>query len=169
MKRYIYCFYFLLIFCASNAQNSTTWEQIEQATIGLTYQIPNNWYLMSFVQDKIGDCEGGTLNTSPDGTINMVILYDEAAALSRLRKVTIWENFTLKMANVQDIIQTKDFFFQKTISTWEEDNEALVHQYIGVSAERAYVIYFWGNRDAMDNNMDVINRIISTMNLFAKN
>jgi hypothetical protein len=143
----------------TSAQN---WKELNQAPIGLKYNIPQGWYVGGYIHGKACDCYGATINSSKDQTINMVIFTD-TIALDSLKKQNVWDySFAPFTLNTEEV-QTDFFTFEKSMSTWVEDKEAIVFRFSMSHNEIQYLIYFWGYLEDVTRNTNTIEIILKSI------
>jgi hypothetical protein len=143
----------------TSAQN---WKELTQAPIGLKYKIPQGWYVSGYIHGKACDCNGATINSSKDQTINMVILTD-SVALDSLQKQSVWDYTFAPLSGKTELLQTDFFTFEKAMSTWVEDKRAVVFRFSMSHNEAQYLIYFWGYLEDITKNAQNIETILQSI------
>ena len=159
----------LLFFCSTQfvvcwAQQTTNWVELQQPSLGLTYQLPKNWFVKGHTDSKNCNCTEGTLNTSPEGAINMVIYRSDEYSLDSLERQSIW-GYSFKNHSNSYKIETNGLHLQHTMSTWIEDKSLSVIRLSTESKDNRYVIYFWGTLEDLANYKAVIERIIYSLSI----
>ena len=145
----------------SKAQGGT-WMRLEQKSIGLSYEIPSNWFVKGVLSPQKCGCEGGALNTSSDLKLNMLIFSSREQDFDQLQKQTIWGYHWLSPANAlpRPLFQGKNLGFELEVSTWQEDAQLQVFCYRARSEEYYYLIYFWASPDLLEKSQADIEHIL---------
>ncbi|MFT5647762.1 MAG: hypothetical protein ACI976_002456 [Aureispira sp.] len=158
--KYLFVFLFFVLFMSvTSAQN---WRELIQAPIGLKYDVPQGWYVGGYMHGKTCDCNGATINSSKDQTINMVIFKD-TIALDSLKKQIVWDYSFAPFTLNTERFQTDFFTFKKSISTWNEDRRAIVFRFSMSHNGSQYLIYFWGYLEDLTRNAKNIEIILKSI------
>jgi hypothetical protein len=177
----------LSFFSSLFAQPPKLWRAVEQAPLGIGYELPRIWYMAGFMSGKAcGGCEQGTLNSDSKTGINMVIF--KSQDLEKLKKQTVWGYTFLspshptatsmaspEMGDIPEPSETpkttpetlhpnRDFFglgeaFAQTVSVWKEDKNLQVIRIICQQADDYFLIYFWAPPAVIQSEMPVLERI----------
>lgn len=159
MKYLFVLLFFVFFLSVTSAQN---WKELNQAPIGLKYDVPKGWFIGGYMHGKTCDCYGATINSSKDQTINMVIFTD-TIPLDRLQKQVVWDYNFAAFSGRTETVQTDFFTFEKTMSTWVEDKRATVFRFSMSTNGAQYVIYFWGYLEDVTKNATNIETILKSI------
>lgn len=182
-------FYTILSFFSSLfAQPPKLWRAVEQAPLGIGYELPRIWYMAGYMSGKAcGGCEQGTLNSDSKTGVNMVIF--KSQDLEKLKKLPVWGYTFLSPSNAatasvllpemgdvpnpsetthpntaETLNPNRDFFglgdaFAQTVSVWKEDKNQQVIRIICQQADAYFLIYFWAPASVIQSEMPVLERI----------
>jgi hypothetical protein len=144
---------------ATSAQN---WKELNQAPIGLKYNIPQGWFVSGYIYGKSCNCNSATINLSKDQTINMAIFTD-TIDLDSLKRQKVWDYSFAPFTLDTEELQTDYFTFERAMSTWVEDKKATVLRFSMSYKESQYLIYFWGDLKDITKNAKVIELILKSI------
>jgi hypothetical protein len=152
------------VFCLFIFQHNIaqSWKRLSQSPLGLSYEVPRNWFVGGIMDENKCNCESGTLNSSLKDQTNMVIFAAKEISLDSLKRQTL-EGYHFLETDFLARIKTDFFDFEQHTSYWKEDNTLQVIRLTTTQENRHYLIYFWGERNALLNQKENINRIINSI------
>ncbi len=153
---------FVLIFVLLPALQAQQWKRLSQSPLGLSYEVPRNWFVGGILDEKQCNCESGTLNSSLKDQTNMVIFASNTLSLAEM-KLQDLEGYHFVETEFKEQIETDFFIFEKQISRWKEDKTLQVMRLATTRENRNYLIYFWGEPAAMLAQKDNLTRIIHSI------
>ncbi len=164
--RYLYpLFYAALLFCFSPIPNlfAQQWKRLSQSPLGLSYEVPRNWFVGGVLDEKQCNCESGTLNSSMKDQTNMVVFASRTLSLAEMQAQNLEGYHFLEAPNSSQQLKTEFFEFEKQSSRWREDATLQVVRLSATREGRHYLIYFWGEAAALLAQKENLTRIISSI------
>lgn len=136
------------------------WNTLQQEFLGLTYDLPQSWYVGGHAPAKACACQVATVNTTPDGAFSMVI----AKGDDQVERQAVWNYHFAPVAAPRGFFEQDYFAFTESVSTWEEEPGQQVWRYTTIlpSGER-YVVYFWGTPDIVQEHRDTWEHILTSI------
>jgi len=150
---------FILIFALLSASQAQQWKRLNQSPLGLSYEVPRNWFVGGILDEKQCNCESGTLNSSMKDQTNMVIFASNTLSLEEM-KLQDLESYHFVEVEAAERIKTEFFEFEKHVSRWKEDETLQVIRLTTTLENRQYLIYFWGEPAALLAQKENLERII---------
>lgn len=135
---------------------SDRWNTLEQEFLGLTYQLPQSWYVGGHAPKKACACQAATVNTSPDGHLSMIIAKGDAATLEQH---AIWSYHLVPITTPRGFFEQEHFAFTESISRWEEAPDEVVWRYTA----KDFVVYFWGSPQTLQKERLRLEHILQSL------
>jgi len=135
------------------------WKRLEQAPLGVQYEIPREWYVAGVLDARACHCAGGTLNTSYKGNVNMVVFVSDEYELDSLLRQSVWGYHYVDAPTIQTLA-TEAYQFAQSVSRWREDGSLQVIRLHTVRGSKRLVLYFWGDGQELERQNGVIERIV---------
>ena len=137
-----YYFCLLLLWSTTLQGQATEWNTLQQEFLGLTYLLPQSWYVGGHAPPKACACAAATVNTTPDGQLSIIIAHGEAATLEQ---ASVWGYHFVPVVAPRGFFEQDHFAFTESVSTWAEAPEEEVWRYSGLAPSgKRYVVYIWG-------------------------
>lgn len=155
-------FFVLLFFWVwLNQANSQYWNSIQQTSLGVVYDLPQAWYVGGHHDQKACDCLGVAVNSSPEGAVSMLVVVGQAEQKNLLDQA-IWGYEFVPVETHQGLVELENMIFEKSISVWKQSPKEMVLRFVGTQKDNAqtYVLYFWGDFDAVTEYSASIERIL---------
>ncbi|MGH1338786.1 MAG: hypothetical protein ACRBFS_21910 [Aureispira sp.] len=146
-----------------NQGNSQHWNSIKQASLGITYDLPQAWYVGGHTNKKACDCVGASVNSSPEGALSMMVVVGKEAQ-DKLLKQAIWGYEFIPTTPAQKKIQLENITFERSISTWKQSPKEIVLRFVNQEPinGQTYILYFWGSFEAIQQYKEVIEKIMTS-------
>lgn len=159
--KYLFVLLFLILgILTINAQH---WNELSQESIHLKYEVPQGWYVGGFKSGKACQCTGAYLNYAQDQSLTMVIFFSDKESVDSLQNQKVWGyNFVPPSLEGEKFI-TENFEFNKSISTWKEDNKATVLRFSVSNNHLNYLIYFWGSLNDISKHEKLIEHVLNSI------
>lgn len=157
-------FFVLLFFCCSlNPGNSQHWNTIQQVSLGVAYDLPQAWYVGGHTTQKACNCQGATVNSSPEGALSMMIVVGKEQQENLIAE-PIWGYEWKPVEEAGELIIVEHLTFERKISTWKQSPKEIVLSFVGKpSAEKpTYILYFWGSLEAIQQYKETIEQIMTS-------
>lgn len=156
-------FVLLFFWLGLNQGNSQHWNGIEQASLGIAYDLPQGWYVGGHTDKKACDCMGASVNSSPEGALSMMIVVGKKEQDDLLEQA-IWGYKFIPTAPSETIIPLENITFERSISTWEQSPKEIVLRFVSQKTVQRpqYILYFWGSLEAIQQYSEKIEHIMSS-------
>ena len=136
-----------LLFFSASGLYGQSWMLLRQEPIQLAYKIPYNWFVGG-LEKQPGYWR--SLNTSPKGHINFLLLYSGELRAEELEQKAVWNyHFEGQDSSAADSLQGKFGLWQKR-GHWREDRLEMVRSWAWKKGERHYLLYIWGREEKME-------------------
>jgi hypothetical protein len=141
------------------------WKILQQPPLGLEYELPQNWYVSSFMTERQCQCTGGTINSSPTSSLNMVIFYSnrDSIGLDSLLRQGVWGYTYQADSPATQQLRYTHFVFQRNEGSWKEDKNLRVLRYTTEIDNNKYVLYFWGTAENLQVHQSQLQRILHSL------
>lgn len=160
---------FVLLFLGIwlNQGNSQDWNNIQQTSLGITYDLPQAWYVGGLAPHKACDCVGATVNSSPEGAISMMIVVGKKQQKDLLEQ-PIWGYEFIPAKSASELIQLENMTFEKSTPTWKQSPKEIVLCFItkNHTSKQTYVLFFWGKLESIQHYGTAIERIVASFKPF---
>lgn len=151
-----YYFWMLFLWSAPLWAQSDHWNTLEQEFLGLTYQLPQSWYVGGHAPKHACTCKAATVNTAPDGSLSMIIAKGDAATLE---PQGLWNYHFVPVAAPRGFFEQAHFAFTESVSRWEEAPDEVVWRY----ATNDLVVYFWGAPQTLQQERSKLEHILQSI------
>lgn len=140
---------------------SDPWNTLEQEFLGLTYQLPQSWYVGGHAPPKACACQAATVNTAPDGTLSMIIAKGDATTLEQQ---SVWNYHFVPVVAPRGFFEQDYLAFTESISHWKEAPNEEVWRYSALTptGERL-IIYFWGAPQVLQQQRSHLEYILQSI------
>ncbi len=154
---------FVLLFLGLglNVGIAQQWNGIEQASLGVSYDLPQAWYVGGHARQKACVCIGAAVNSSSEGALGMMVVVGEDTDADFLKQ-PIWNYEFVETDSPPKQIVLENILFQESISTWKQSPKEVVLRFVGQAPDnnRTYVLYFWGALEDIQQYSSAIERIV---------
>ncbi len=159
-------FVLLFFWLGLNQGNTQNWNTIQQASLGVAYDLPQAWYVGGHTHQKNCDCLGSAVNSSPEGALSMLLVVGESTDPAWLQQ-PVWGYEYISADPSTSTISLEQLSFEQSISTWKQSPREIVLRFVGIepNSQRTYVLYFWGSLGAIQQYNETIERIMHSLEL----
>lgn len=156
---------FVLLFfcCLLNQGNSQHWNTIKQVSLGVAYDLPQAWYVGGHTPNKACNCQGATVNSSPEGALSMMVVVGQQQQENLLAE-PVWGYEFMPVEGVGELIKVEHLTFERKISTWKQSPDEIVLSFVGKASPEhpTYILYFWGSLEAIQQYKETIEKIMTS-------
>ncbi len=138
------------------------WKLLEQASLGLRYELPREWYVGGVLDARACHCTSGTVNSSYKGSLNMVVFSSAEYEVDSLLRQPVWGYHYVDAPAVQTLA-TENYEFSQSVSRWREDSTLQVIRLHTMRGNKRLVVYFWGEAAEVERQASTIERIVRSV------
>ncbi len=152
-------------------------KKVEQTEMNMKYELPKTWEVDGF-GGGFGDWESdgssvcncsGTINFGPDRKLGMVV-YPVTSRSDMKKRENVWDCHFVATAKTS-AYTSKKMTFTKSVSKWEQLGEVKenaemmddeVWSFNTTGPNYGFVIYFWGDKNVVNENEKIITKILDS-------